>query len=167
MEPTVYYYAIGFCLLCAGAYWLLRESGDPARPIDSITGGYLEPQPQSRRQELVEARAKFQRQLETMQSPAHRHDSDAAPYAEYEVAEQRALLDGIDQELSSLQAGPAQRRREELKEARDAILYQIDILENPVGRGSKFAHPPNVGRELAKLQDLLDGIDQELAELRS
>lgn len=166
MESTAYYYAIGFCLLCAVAYWLLRESGDPARPVDSITGEYLEPQPQSRRQELTAERTKIQRQLDTMQSPANRHDSGAAPYAEYEVAEQQARLGAIDQELSSLQASPAQRRQEELAEARDAILQQIEILQNPVGRGSKFARPPNVERELAKLQALLDGIEEELAELR-
>jgi len=103
MVPTATYYAIGICLFCAGAYWLLRESGDPARPVDSITGEYLDPPPKTRRQELTEARAKIQRQIEILHSPV-RGGRNYEQYVEYELAELQALLDGIDEELAELQS---------------------------------------------------------------
>ena len=99
MQPIAYYYALGFCLLCAGAYWLLRESGDPGRPVDSF-GVPIEPPGKTRRQELLEARTKIQRQLEILQSPVGRQRVNMAPYVEYEMAELQALLDDVDKELA-------------------------------------------------------------------
>lgn len=103
MEPVTYY-AIGICLLCAVAYWFLRETGDPTRPVDSITGEPLDPPPKSRRQELFAAREKIQRQIEILQSPVGNSGRNAPPYVEYELAELQDLLNGINEELSSLQA---------------------------------------------------------------
>lgn len=164
--PVAYYYVIGICLFCAGAYWLLRKSGNPDRPIDSITGEYLDPPPKSRRQELLEARAKIERQLAILYSPVSRADAVPPPHVDYEKAELQILMDGIDEELSLLQAGPGKARRDELTQAREAILHQIEILQSPVGRGGRSA-PPNVEPELARLSALLEEFDAELTELRA
>jgi hypothetical protein len=97
--PLPYYYAIGTCLFGAVAYWFLRETGDPARPIDSITGEPLKPPAKTRAQELTEARGKILRQIEILQSPVGSSPRNAPPYVEYELAELKALLDEIDEEL--------------------------------------------------------------------
>ena len=108
MEPATYYYAVGFCLLCAAAYWFLRETDDPTRPIDSITGQPLaapKPRPPSRREELIAAREKIERQIEILQSPVGGGSlRNAPPNVEYEVAELGALLNEIDEELAELKA---------------------------------------------------------------
>ena len=93
---------MGVCLFGLAAYWFLRETGDPARPIDSITGEPLDPPPKTRRQELIEARAKIERQIEILQSPVGRQRVNASPYIEYELAELQALRDGINEELAEL-----------------------------------------------------------------
>jgi hypothetical protein len=99
--PIASYYVIGICLFGLASYWFLRETEDPARPVDSITGEPLKPPPKTRHQELTEARANVQRQIEILQSPVGRQRVNASPYVEYELAELHALLDEIDGELSS------------------------------------------------------------------
>jgi len=58
---------------------------------------------------------------------------------------------------------PAKTRHGVLMEARARIERQIEILQVPAGGPSYRNAPPDVSAEIAELQELLDGINRELA----
>jgi len=57
---------------------------------------------------------------------------------------------------------PPKTRHQELVEARDKVLRQMEILQSPMGSGSRNA-PPNVEYEMAELNAVLEEINAELS----
>jgi hypothetical protein len=60
---------------------------------------------------------------------------------------------------------PPKTRHQELVEARDKVLRQIEVLRSPAGSGLRNA-PPNVEYEMAELNAVLEEINAELSAAR-
>ena len=92
---------LGAVLLGMAGVWLIRETGDPAGSKERGHARTIKPVRQSRRDELLEGRAKIQRQIEVLQSPAGGPSyQNAPPDVSAEIAELQKLLDGINRELA-------------------------------------------------------------------
>jgi hypothetical protein len=81
--------------------WMLTETTDPARPgfWHTLKYGRETPPPKSRRQELLEARARIRRQMQILETPIGRNIQDAPPPREEAMGELQRVLDGIEEEL--------------------------------------------------------------------
>jgi hypothetical protein len=95
--------ATAFCLIAVVAalgLWAVLEGSDPAQPDRNfwhvLKYGRPGTSPKTRRQELLEARARIRRQMQILQTPMA---SRAPPPREEAMGELQRVLEGIEEEL--------------------------------------------------------------------
>ena len=87
-------------VLIPGAIWLIRFSGDPTKSKRGSFEKVAKPPTRTRRDELREARARIERQMEILRTPVGGPSyQNAPPSMSAELAELQEVLDGINREL--------------------------------------------------------------------
>ena len=104
MPISVGLYLIGAAALVGtGCYWFFRETGDPSKPSADSIRIHVKPRTNPRHDELVEARARIERQLEILSAPAGGPSyQNAPPDLRAEIEELQAVLNGVNHELDGM-----------------------------------------------------------------
>jgi hypothetical protein len=89
---------LGVGAVLAGCAWLLTKTGDPHPPPTDGFGKPIPPPPKTRRDELLEARARIQSQLAFLKSP--QRGPDYTRFSAEAAQKLQDILDGIEEELN-------------------------------------------------------------------